>query len=236
MKKESNTMNALRLRLEKALEDNEVSCVIETAKRFFTMPDVFKVISIKERIALQSLVNQCLRENHHRIEEDYYIDEVKQALDHFQSNDTEFLIKHYEMLYELSKHRNHFMLSYDILMKLILLYRRAKQKSALTSTYQRLLSLMKRFESDVINAAKRIDNITCDVESESYQLHADPIEQSTWFKAIEMDVHQAIYESIGRQQGMGYVYSFWHEKQTILEEAYGIEWMSPQFLNDAKFD
>ncbi len=239
MKEASHDMKAVdanKKQLENALEDNQVARVIEAAKVFFKMRDVDELLPIKERIALKSRVNQCLHMHHHRVEEDYHFDEVKQDLDRFQSDDTDFLIKHYEMLYEQSKHRNHFMFSYDILMKLILSYRRAKQTSALTSAYQRVLDLMKRFESDVINAAKRLDGIACDFVFEEVRLHADPIEQSTWFKAIEPDVHLGIYESIGRQRRMGYVYSFWHEKQTILEEAYGIDWTSPQFLNDAKFD
>ncbi len=90
--KASNDMKAidgLGLQLESGLEDDQVPRVIETTHYACAN----KVLSRKERVALAPLVNQCLRTNDHRVKEDYDMDGVKQELEHFQSQDTVFLIQ-----------------------------------------------------------------------------------------------------------------------------------------------
>ena len=43
-------------------------------------------------------------------------------------------------------------------------------------------------------------------------------------------------ELAGQDRGMGFCHLFWRTKKRVLREKYGVEWQSPQELNEIVFD
>ena len=236
MKKEATTNQDIPKSWRENLQAAPLEQALSLANAYLASLEQEDFSDVRTTVEVMTFMNTLLRHHHHPREEDFFIERLKQALDTMQTDD-DFLIVHYEKLYDEIRYTYHFTLSYDVLMKLVLLYRATGNEICLKDTYDKLLALVKRLEGDIIAVAKRRDRITCQVPSESQHLHTDPVEQATWFKTIEPSVHQAIYQRIGRQRKMGYVHGFWHEKETLLAEQYGIAWMSPQSLNrHIKFD
>ena len=62
-------------------------------------------------------------------------------------------------------------------------------------------------------------------------LKHDPIEDTKEYKAILLELEEKIIAEIGENFGMGYCFEYWHTKERILKEDYGIEWESPNVLN-----
>ena len=69
-------------------------------------------------------------------------------------------------------------------------------------------------------------------------MRIDPIEKTEAYLAIEPELEAKIEDALkGVKRGHGYCFEYWHTKQRILEEDYGIEWKSPSVLNPRiKFD
>jgi hypothetical protein len=233
---ENNEKFLVREQLIKALEQQSNEEALELAKQYLLLLDQKNKEDFKDIIEAKTLINQLYKNQYHQNEEDYYIEDLKKMLDQYQTDDDAFMTENYELLYEQSRFNFDFMFAYDILMKLLLLYRKTHNKQKLESTYKEVVILLKKMEENIMVAAKRLDGIEMKVEPLSVAIHFDPIEQTSWFKQIELKVHEQIYERIGRNKIMGYVHMFWNEKRTILEEQYGIIWASPRFLNDAMFD
>ena len=66
----------------------------------------------------------------------------------------------------------------------------------------------------------------------------DPVEYTKKYLEILPELEAKIEEELKDvKRGMGYCFEYWHTKQRILEEDYGIEWKSPSVLNPRiKFD
>jgi hypothetical protein len=225
-----------REQLLKALEQKNNEKSLELAKHYLLLLNQKNDEDVKAIIEVKTLINQLYKNTYHQIEEDYYVEDLKNMLDQYQTDDDAFMIEHYELLYDQAGFKFDFIFAYDTLMKLVLLYRKTQNRQKLESTHNKVFALFLKMEENIRVAAKRLDGFELEPGLEPVAIHTDPIEQTSWFKQIEPNVHQQIYERIGRKRMMGYVHMFWNEKRTILEEQYGIVWASPRFLNDAMFD
>ncbi len=63
-------------------------------------------------------------------------------------------------------------------------------------------------------------------------LKIDPIEWSAWYERIIDDANRKIYALLsGETRGMGFCFAYWHAKEKVLREHYGIKWDSPAIMN-----
>lgn len=63
-------------------------------------------------------------------------------------------------------------------------------------------------------------------------LKRDPIEWSPEYECIIDEAEKKIDDLLsGEPRGMGFCFSYWHTKENVLSEDYGIEWRNPAIMN-----
>ena len=112
-----------------------------------------------------------------------------------------------------------------------------------------LLKIYGGMGEESIEAGERILMLVSDVLPERFDavhkeamkeptIKNDPVEYTDKYLNILIELETKIAEELKDvPQGMGYCFEYWEVKQRILEEDYGIDWVSPAVLNpDTRFD
>ncbi len=163
--------------------------------------------------------------------------EILKSLD----NDIEWQIRKYEeILLDLSI-IGRLQDSYDVLLKLLSLYKKQNNRTSIEKTYARLLALFNNTLEDIVNYIEKAENfdVTQILKNQTnYKKHLrrDPIELSSKYNEVYPDIEKTIHKEIGEPGQMGYVYGFWSKLKEELNEKHNLDWVSPAILNNAKFD
>ena len=169
----------------------------------------------------------------------FHVYDLKHRLEQLKTKDLSFHIKAYEGLLDISSFFNDFQLTYDLLWALIPLYRANGEHNQVKRCYQDVLNKLETMRENVIAFGMRVFDIDSSDIPKNKPIHAityDPIENTSTYKTIHLELEKTLHQLIGLPGNMGYCYPYWSLKKTLLKEHYQLDWIHPGLLNDAKFD
>jgi hypothetical protein len=196
---------------------------------------------LEDQIELMILANNLYRYEHISQTPKFYKTALYQNLMMYSYDDFEWKMDKFQELLKISLFDRDFFIIYNVSFILMSYYRNSDNQEQLVSIYKDLFMSLKELEADLINYAKRVDDITLNVDKEMseslfYRLNKNPIEQTSMYQAIKHLVDDEVSEIVGKSSGLGFCHVIWSKKKSVLKEKYGMEWHSPSDLNDAHFD
>lgn len=213
-----------------------ISELILYQEKFLDDPTV-----LEDQIELMSLSNNLNLFEHASTPPLYYRRAMYDLLIEYQSDDQAWLIERYQELLNICRIEHDYALHYEVSFFLIEHFRAQQNTSELETLYKNLWINIKSLESDLINYAKRVDNIELSMtkhieDALFYRLNLNPLEHTKRYQMIHNQVTDAVHQHVGYSYGIGFCHVFWQEKKNLLKEKYGLDWHSPSDLNDAHFD
>lgn len=196
---------------------------------------------LEDQIELMSLSNNLYRFEHISQYPTYYKEDMYKLISLYQGDDLAWKIDKLIELYELVSYDKDFFMVFNLSFELIQHYRLINDKKKMEETYHQLFFSLKELEQDLVNYAHRIDKVTLNMNKTIedklyYQLNRNPIEQTKRYQMIKDAVDEETHNQAGQSFGLGFCHVIWEKKKNLLKEKYGIDWHSPQELNDAHFD